>query len=153
MTHLPCDRCGATVEPSSRCRTCYYSTALAFGLALVFGAGCGPAGALPGADGDCVTADSTPGDWAPLVSGNWPNELTADACNNPEGPVCYDCVNLGTGAYVRWYRADGVWYGGAQLTTVDFETFDTGDSIGFDADGTYYAFESAYPCLPAQPSE
>lgn len=93
-------------------------------------------------------------DWSPLTSGNWPNGLTADACNNANGPTCYDCLHLPTGTYARWYRvdtgsgyADDDWFG-ATLGQLTFTDWDDDGGTGLGTDGAYYAVDPVSACAP-----
>jgi hypothetical protein len=100
-------------------------------------------------------ADTEVPDWMPVLSGNWPNGLTADACNNPTGPTCYDCLHVPTGTYARWFRVetegggyvDDQWFE-ATLGQLAFTDFDAESGAALGTDGTYYAFEPAQACAP-----
>lgn len=167
---MTCDRCG-TPSSGSACRTCRYIVP-ALALALLAGCGSGTV-TLDTADRDLTPpladdsgegapdpvdaetyADTEVADWMPVISGNWANPLTADACNSPDGPVCYDCYHAPTGTYARWFRvdqdggyADDDWFG-ATLGQLVFEDYDEEGGTGLATDGAFYAFDTMAACAP-----
>jgi hypothetical protein len=98
-------------------------------------------------------ADTEVTDWLPVTSGNWPNTLTDDACDNASGPTCYDCLHVTTGTYARWYRvetagggyADDAWFE-AVLSQLTFSDFDEDAGAALGEDGAYYAFDTVQAC-------
>lgn len=126
----------------------------------------GPCSADTGTDTDSDTApveplvsgsfaDTEVEDWLPVIGGNWPNGLTADACNDANGPTCYDCLHLPTGTYARWYRVDmghgyatDQWFEAA-LGQVTFTDYDESGGTGLGTDGAVYKLEPVLGCAPA----
>lgn len=49
-----------------------------------------------------ITSGTKADDWWPIVKGNLPNTISDDACNDPTGPVCFDCFHAGLLVYARW---------------------------------------------------
>lgn len=170
---LTCNRCG-TPSGSSACRTCNYlvpATLLALGLltgcpgegTVTLGSsdsGCGDDSADTSDTGlepiDVTSLEGTEvPDWIPLTSGNWDNELTDDECDDPNGPVCYDCVHAPTGTYARWFRVDvqgssyrnDQWFG-ATLGQLVFTDGGPEEGAGLATDGAYYDFAPGAACAP-----
>ncbi len=94
-----------------------------------------------------TVADTDLDDWAPLVSGNLPNALTADDC--ADGESCFDCVHVPTGTYARWYLdADGNWFEAVLGTLPLGEGWDATVGSGLGDDGVYYAVDTMAACVP-----
>lgn len=169
---MTCPLCTVGSSPSSSCRTCRY-VGIGAMLLLATLAACSSPGTVvldtaaerdldpPTVEDTATTpplasgsfADTNVEDWMPVTSGNWENAVTGDACNDPNGPTCYDCLHVPSGTYARWFRqetegggySDDDWFE-ATLGQLVFEDFDAETGEGLTADGGYYAFDTLSAC-------